>query len=458
MNPARCLLGAVALFVPAAVPAGGFQISELCARCQGQRNAGMAAATDSAAAGYFNPAAPARLEAPGAELSAHYIYAAFEFQDRGSSNAFGRPLPGETRNDGAVPAWVPNLHAATPLGRRFGIGISVTAPYGLITEYDDDWVGRYHALKSDLQTINVNPTLSWNLTDSVSIGAGAVWQRAEAELTNAVDFGALARVVLPQSSPFPIPPELLPDSGDFALDGLTRLDGDDESWGWTAGLLYQGERTRLGVGYRSAIDHTLKGAVTTTLPPEAAELAGTERIVRAGAADITTPQSVTLGLQHDIHPQWTLLFGATWTDWSAFESIEVVDPAGAVISLQPEDWNDSWRYSAGFEYAYDPAVVFRLGVEYDATPVPADRLTARIPDEDRYWLATGVTWRVSRRLLVDFAWTHIWAPSYEIDDTELTTGDVFESLTGVNPGIGNSLRGDYDAEADILSIGVRWGY
>jgi long-chain fatty acid transport protein len=167
---------------------------------------------------------------------------------------------------------------------------------------------------------------------------------------------------------------------------------------------------------------------------------------------------VTLGLQHDVHSQWTLLFGATWTDWSVFESIEVVDPAGAVISLQPEDWNDSWRYSAGFEYAYDPAVVFRLGVEYDATPVPADRLTARIPDEKRYWLATGVTWRVSRRLLVDFAWTHIWTKTYEINDTELTTGDVIESLTGVNPGIGNTLRGDYDAEADVLSIGVRRGY
>lgn len=458
MSLARCVLPAVALFIPLAVSAGGFQVTELCARCQGQRNAGMAAATDSAAAGYFNPAATARLAAPVAELSVHYIYGQFEFRDRGSSNAFGRPLPGGARDDGAVPAWVPNLHAATPLGRRFGLGISVAAPYGLIVEYDDDWVGRYHALKSELQTINISPTLSWNLTEKFSIGAGAVWQHAEAELTNAVDFGALARIALPQISPIPIPPERLPDSGDRALDGLTRLDGDDDAWGWTGGLLYQGERTRLGVGYRSAIDHTLRGEVTTTLPPEAAELAGTERIVRAGAADITTPQSVTLGLQHDIDARWTLLFGATWTDWSVFESIEVVDRAGAVISLQPEDWNDSWRYSAGFEYAYDPAVAFRVGAEYDATPVPADRLTARIPDEKRYWLGAGVTWRLSRRLLVDFAWTHIWTTTYEIDDTELTTGDVIEAFTGANPGIGNTLRGDYDAEADVWSVGVRWGY
>lgn len=458
----RLAAGALtALLVPLApstAPAGGFQLSELCTLCQGQRNAGLAAARNTPAAGFFNPATMGRLAGSSAEASAHYIAVQFAFTDAGSSNAFGRPQQGARRADGAEPAWVPNLHLGGRLGERFGLGLSVTAPYGLVTEYPDDWVGRYHALRSELTTVNVNPTLAWNVDERFTIGVGGVWQHASAELTNAVDFGALARIVLPQVSPVPIPPEFLPDSGDPAFDGLSRLDGDDDGWGWTAGFLWQGERTRVGVGYRAEIDHTLEGDVTITLPPQVAELAGTERIVEPGNADLTTPQSLNLGLQHDVGQQWTWLAGATWTDWSSFESIVVVDPeTGEVISRQPEDWDASWRVSAGFEYRYDPAVEFRFGVEYDATPVPDDRLTARIPDADRYWLATGITWWLGPRLALDVAYTHIWVPDYDIDEMENTTGGVIESFTGTNPGIGNTLRGRYDAEGDVLSIGLRWG-
>lgn len=451
-------LAILALLSSPAVLAGGFQVTENCARCQGHRNAGMAADTETPGAGYFNPAAVGRLPGTQLDLSAHGIFGQFKFRDSGSTNAFGRPQQGARLVDGAEDAYVPNLHITRQLGDRFGVGLQVATPYGLATDYADAWTGRYHALRSELLLVNANLNLAWNITDRWSVGAGIAYQRVEAELGNALDFGAVARIVLPELSPVPIPPDRLPDSGDPALDGSSRLEGDDSDWGWTAGILYAGSKTRVGLGYRSEIEHQVSGRITVTVPPPLRDALGFDRRVTAGTSRVSTPASVTLGIQHDLDRQWTLLFGATWTDWSVFDALTVVDAEGQVLSSQPEDWRDSWRYSAGFEYRYTPDVTLRMGLEYDETPVPSDRLTARIPDEDRYWFAAGATWRLSAQLFVDFAWTHVWVPDYGIREEELTTGGLLEEATGVNPGIGNTLAGSFDAEADVLSLGFRMAF
>ena len=71
-------------------------------------------------------------------------------------------------------------------------GLGVNAPFGLVTEYDGSWLGRYQAVKSEVKTINVNPAFSFKPTDNVAIGFGVNWQRIEAEFTNKVNYsGAL---------------------------------------------------------------------------------------------------------------------------------------------------------------------------------------------------------------------------------------------------------------------------
>ncbi|MEJ2514845.1 MAG: outer membrane protein transport protein [Gammaproteobacteria bacterium] len=448
-------------FIPLASPpasAGGFQITENCAKCQGHRNAGMAADTDAPGAGYFNPAAVSRVAGTQFDLSAHGIFGQFQFQDEGSTNAFGRPQRGARLVDGAEDAYVPNLHVTHQLGERFGVGLQLAAPYGLATDYRGNWTGRYHALRSELVLINANLNLAWNVTDRWSVGAGLAYQSAEAELSNALDFGAVARVVLPELSPVPIPPDLLPDSGDAALDGNSRLEGDDSDWGWTAGILYTGESTRIGVGYRSEIEHEIAGTVTVTVPGPLQDALGFDRRVTRGTARVSTPASFTLGVQQDLNPEWTVMFGTTWTDWSVFDALIVEDSEGNILSNQPEEWEDSWRYSVGFEYRYAPNVTLRMGAEYDETPVPGERLTARIPDEDRYWLSAGATWQLSERVFMDFAWTHIWVPDYEINEEELSTGGLLEQATGTIPGAGNTLVGSFDAKANVLSLGFRMAW
>jgi long-chain fatty acid transport protein len=106
----------------------------------------------------------------------------------------GTPLTGGNGGDGGEPALVPNLFYTHRFANKWSAGIGITAPFGLVTEYDDGWVGRYYALKSDLATLNINPSVAYKINDQWSLGVGVSFKRAEAELTSAIDWGTAAVV------------------------------------------------------------------------------------------------------------------------------------------------------------------------------------------------------------------------------------------------------------------------
>jgi long-chain fatty acid transport protein len=69
------------------------------------------------------------------------------------------------------------------------IGASVGAPFGLKTEYEPGWVGRYRALTSDVKVVDLTLSVAFKATDGVSIGAGLIYERADVTLSKAIDFG-----------------------------------------------------------------------------------------------------------------------------------------------------------------------------------------------------------------------------------------------------------------------------
>ncbi len=446
----------------AGASAGGFQVTELCTRCQGLRNAGGAAMNDHAAGQYFNPASLAGLEAPAFDLSGHYIDGSFKFKDRGSTGAFGQPAVGSGSEDGAEPAAVGAMYYGQPINDRWSWGASVNIPYGLETGYNRGWMGRYHADRSELMIVQLNPSIAFNVTDRFSIGAGWVIEYAEATLTNAVDFGAVGAAILGQIPNFP--PALLPTPSDPQFDAYARVRGDDVSFGYTAGLHWEPlDGTKLGVGYRSKIEHRLDGSLRIGpsdglrdyLDGLPVELPVALPLDVGGTADVDSPTSVWLGATQKFGERWTVALGATWTEWSSFDEIVIELPEDAEI-VQPEDWDDSWRYSAGVEFELNQQWTFRAGYEYDETPAQ-DVLTPRVPDADRDWLALGFTWKpFASPLAVDFAYSHIFIDDYNINDREPFTSDLLESLTGIENDAGSTLTGEYEADADIFSLGIRW--
>jgi long-chain fatty acid transport protein len=144
---------------------------------------------------------------------------------------------------------VPNLFYTHRFANKWSAGIGITAPFGLVTEYDDGWVGRYYALKSDLATLNINPSVAYKINDQWSIGVGVSFQRVEAELTRP-STGEQPSINVPGT-----PPTLSQN-----LDGTAIIEADDWGYGANVGLIFEPMAgTRLGLHYRSQIDHTARG-------------------------------------------------------------------------------------------------------------------------------------------------------------------------------------------------------
>ena len=122
---------------------------------------------------------------------------------------------------------MPALHGSIALGDHWHLGLSVTSPWGLVTRYSVDFIGRYHALTSSLRTLNIVPSVSWRPQPNLAIGAGLQIQYADARLSQAVDFGAVGFLnpALRRAGYHP-----------GAADGRTTVTGDDVAVGWQAGI------------------------------------------------------------------------------------------------------------------------------------------------------------------------------------------------------------------------------
>jgi long-chain fatty acid transport protein len=168
---------------PATASAAGFALIEQSGSGMGNAFAGAAATAEDASTVFFNPAGMSRLQGSQFAVAGHVIGVQSSFNGRGTALFVGRCTVTGT----AIPAdsMVPNAYYVMPIGDQDG-GIGVNVPFGLTTEYDDSWVGRFQGIKSELMTVNINPSISYRLSDAVSIGAGINYQWAKTELTNAV--------------------------------------------------------------------------------------------------------------------------------------------------------------------------------------------------------------------------------------------------------------------------------
>ncbi len=169
--------------------AGGFALIEQSASQMGNAFAGGAAFANDASTIYFNPAGMTRVPAQVVG-GVHYVDPSAKF-DGTATDIFGGTVSGGNGGDAGENGVVPNLYITAPLGNGLFAGLGINVPFGLSTEYDEDWKGRYHAIESEVTTVNFNPSLAYKVNNKLSVGAGISIQYIDAKLTNAVDQGSL---------------------------------------------------------------------------------------------------------------------------------------------------------------------------------------------------------------------------------------------------------------------------
>jgi long-chain fatty acid transport protein len=411
----KILLSFVIFSAPIAAQAAGFALIEQSASGMGNAFAGGGAVAEDASTIFFNPAGMTYIQGTQIVGAIHLIKPSAEFNDQGTVKAIGFPTKGGNGGDAGDLAFVPNFYYKRDLNDTFKIGLGVNAPFGLKTDYDSTWMGRFQAVKSELKTININPAFALKLNDQLSIGAGISAMWAQAELTRAVN-----QVIAPEST--------------------VKVKGDDWGFGFNLGAIYQvTPDTRISVAYRSKVNQHLKGDATFG----SALAAGNGNIT----ADVVLPENLSLSAFSQINDKWDLMGDITWTRWSQFQELKILRTSGALLQRTPENWENTLRYSIGANYHYNDSIKFRTGLAYDQEAINDQFRTARIPGNDRKWMSLGANWKISPSSSVDVGYAHLFISDASINDKQNNPLDPIVANRTYN----GNLTGSYSGSVDILS-------
>ncbi|HEY6864986.1 MAG TPA: outer membrane protein transport protein, partial [Burkholderiales bacterium] len=206
--------------------------------------------------------------------------------------------------------------------------------------------------------------------------------------------------------------------------------------------------TRLGLSYRSQMKYKVEGDVTFSNVPSAATFNAIDSTGALAAKfangrvtlDLKLPDSFSAALSHKIDARWTLLSDVTWTGWSSIPQLRILRADGSELSNTPENFKDTWRVGVGTDYRYNDAWSSKMGLAYDQSPVNNTDRTARLPDNDRYWVSVGGQYRVSNAGTLDFGYSHLFVKNTSINQP------------GTNAQVNGQVVGSYKASIDIIGI------
>lgn len=453
MRPSALQFAAISLLLSASTMAtsalgAGFTIQEQGAKRLGTAMAGSGSSAADAMSAWFNPASMSLL---GNQVSAtaSIIEPRLEFTDTGSvqtgTTGTAPLLPsGNTSDDAGSAAFVPGFSYVHQINDLWSYGLTLNSPFGLATDYDPLWTGRYQAVQSQIRTANLNPSLSFALTDQLSLGAGIDINYASAHLTNAIDFAAICAQLAGGSCPN----GAMPGQGNF--DGYVINEGNDVGYGYNLGALWQLDaNTRVGLDYRSQIHHRLEGTSDFEAPGALGGFAALGSLGDAlqvafhktgNSAPLVLPDSAGISFYHQFGSgQFSLVANADWTGWSSLDRLRINfdNPATTDVS-QDMNWKNAWLFALGGEFNPNDVWTLRAGVSYDQSPVRNATLRIpRLPGSDRLRVALGVTRSISPTASVDFALTHDYIHNSAINHPG-DTGDI--------------LKGRYDGMANTVSV------
>ena len=417
MTP-RLIPALLAIAFAGGAHASGFALMNQNGAGTGYAFAGAAAVAEDASTIYFNPAGMAYLPTGhNFTLAASAIMRSVEFKDKGTTPYLGIFPVGDDGGDGGGTALVPALYWSWAVNPSLFVGLGLSVPYGSETEYDKSFAGRFSGYYTRIDTINLNPSIAYKFNEVVTVGFGLNYASTEVELK--------------QATPVALRPPTAAEA---------KIKGDDSTWGWNIGAMFQvTPTTRLGVSYRSTLDHELSGDLSVKAIGRKFDV----------SADLETPDTFSLALSQKFGTDLEILADATWTGWSSVKELVAVTDAGAKAATLTFNYENTWRFGLGAKYQLNPGWNLRAGIAYDETPVPdAESRTMTVPDSDRIWLSMGARWQLNKAASVDFAYAHIF-----FDDAPVNR-PVYTS-TGR---LAQTIKGDFDVSANIFSAQLNYNF
>jgi len=415
---AKSAVAAAVALVSSHVYAAGFQLNEFSSAGLGRAYSGEGAMGDTAASASRNPATMALMDRPMFSVGAVFIDPDVDIT---GNSPTGRSLDASNI---APTQWVPNIHYVQPINDRWWIGASATSNYGLATEFNDGYTAGGYGGKTDLMTGNFNLSTAYRLNEHFSFGVGfdAVYARAKIERYAGESGAALG-----------IP----------ADTQVAHLKGDEWGYGWNAGILYEVDKNnRFGLSYRSEVKVDFDGDYKSSLPTsinrinQAANLGlpyATGGSTIPGALTLNLPEMWEVSGWHKVAPQWAVHYSLAYTSWSQFEELKATGSSGQTLFYKDESFKDAYRIALGTTYYYDQNWTFRTGIAFDDSPVPADKRSISIPDQDRLWLSAGASYAFNDDASVDVGVSYMHGQHVTVEEGPYTFNSVGKAwLYGAN--------------------------
>ena len=431
------LAGGAVLGSAASASASGFQVYLGGQKNNGMGGVGVGLSLDQAAM-FYNPGALAMVRGNGVTLGANASFARVAF--RSENGGPQRDLQPTTTTPFGFYA------SFGPAEGKFKAGVAVYTPAGSRLVYADGWEGRASLTEIDLKSIYVQPTVSYALTPTLSVGAGlTILAYGSVNLQRAVQ--------LPSST------------GLIELDGTTKT-----GFGVNAGLLFKpSDKLSVGLKYSSRIDATVEdgdGDVRLTNVTSANGGSGafnSRFTANKFGASIPLPANAAIGIGLMPNEKLTLGFDVIWAQWSTYKNLEFrfsgnsdlpgTDPAapgvigGETTSVSKRNYRDALTFRLGGQYLVAEKLTVRGGVAYDMTPVPDGYVTPETPDNDRVILTTGLTYAVSDNFGIDASYQFISVLERSQSQEEL-----------ISNGTTDRIAGTYKAYVHLPGLGVYYKF
>ena len=448
-------LSALAACVPAvSASAQGFGLNEIgtCAVSRGFAVTGTPCADASTI--FWNPAAAAELQGTSLNFGASVIRI---------NGSFSQDSTGRKYNSNIQPAAIPEGFIAKRLGKA-SLGFGVYVPYGLTSQWNDDFPGRFSALRAALQTVYYQPNIAWQANEDWYIGGGPIFGHSTVDLTQALD---LSQQVAAGSTTF----------GQLGIAartefGRAKLHATSNAVGFNVGVHGKFGVWSVGARYLSALKFSYRDASVTfnqvptglvlpqgnpvgpggvpvyidqVLSAQFTPLASGSLVSQKGYSQITHPWQLQGGLGYDANDN-KLSFDLGRIGWSSFENLPVtfVGPAAKSSKVIPENYNDSWVLRFGAEHQFGK-FTGRAGYSYAESPAPDQTVTPLLPDMNRRNYSIGIVLPVTSMSKLDLGYLNVNTPGRRGRIAELS--NPTQDGTQLNSGA-------YSLRADVFSAAL----
>ena len=453
------LWSAAAVLLPAVAGAQGFALNEIGSCAISRGFAATAGGCMDASLIFWNPAGTARLDGGSALLGASAIQLNGKYTRDTSMKVF----------DGESPlAIVPNLFVNkqfTAGGNKLAIGGGVYVPYGLTSQWGDDFIGRFTSKKAALQTIYVQPNIAYAINDKWSIGAGPIYVHSKVELIQSIDLAPL---------PTPTAGVTFANLG-FAKGteiGQVHVEGGGDTFtgtigimgkltdNWTVGARYLAAAKVKYTGAEAVFSQTNTGLVIpATIQAPITAGASVDAIIApqfaAGGAfapgqtastEITHPDQAQIGFNYRNYHDWNIEFDYQWTGWAKFKDLPVNFTNTALSRVLIEDYNNTSAFRLGAERGFSNQAKLRLGIAGATQAAPEATVTPLLPEQGRAYFTIGGAYPITSKITLDGAYMNIQTPGRRGRTDERASRDI--PATTLNNGV-------YQLTAHILSLSLK---